>query len=212
MALQQTILCYGDSNTWGYEARTARRYLYHQRWTGVLAGLLGEDYLVIEEGLPGRTTVWEDPIDNYHSGKTYLTPCLASHAPLAMVIILLGTNDLKSRFALGAYDIALGAGLLVQMVQRSGTGIDGETPEVLLVAPPPLGDIPEDIAPLFVRGREKSIQLAGYYRQVAAQAGCRFMDAGAILTVDPNDGIHWTPEGHVAIANQIAQHIQDQPL
>ncbi|MEQ8675327.1 MAG: SGNH/GDSL hydrolase family protein [Aggregatilineales bacterium] len=209
MTSRRAILCYGDSNTWGYQALSAHRLPYHQRWTGVLAGHLGDNYLVIEEGLPGRTTVWDDPIDAYHSGKTYLTPCLASHAPLHMVIILLGTNDLKSRFGLGAYDIALGAGMLAQMAQRSETGPNGTPPDVLLVSPPPLGDIPEEIAPLFEGGRDKSIQMVAYYRHVAEQIGCRFMDAGAILTVDPRDGVHWTPAGHAAFAAQMAQHIRD---
>ena len=135
----KTILCYGDSNTWGYNPSTGGRYPRDVRWPGVLRRELGDDYLVIEEGLNGRTTVWDDPIEGYKNGKEYLVPCLETHKPLDLVIILLGTNDLKVRFSVSAYDIANGAGALVQIVQKSEIGPGGRAPQVLLLAPPPCG-------------------------------------------------------------------------
>jgi lysophospholipase L1-like esterase len=90
----RTILCYGDSNTWGYNPSTGGRYARDERWPGVLRTELGEGYLVIEEGLNGRTTVWDDPIEGYKNGSTYLIPCLETHKPIDLVIILLGTNYL----------------------------------------------------------------------------------------------------------------------
>jgi lysophospholipase L1-like esterase len=95
----KTILCYGDSNTWGYIPGTGERYASHVRWPGVLQNALGNGYVIIEEGLCGRTTVWDDPIEEYRSGKEYLIPCLKSHAPLDLVVLMLGSNDLKMRFA-----------------------------------------------------------------------------------------------------------------
>lgn len=119
----KTILCYGDSNTWGYSPATQDRYGRDERWTGVLRNEIGEGYLVIEKGLGGRTTVWDDPVEGRHkNGETYLLPCLESHQPIDLVIILLGTNDLKRRFCVGAFDIAQGAGGLVRIVQKSETG------------------------------------------------------------------------------------------
>lgn len=99
----KTIVCYGDSNTWGYDPVTMDRLPITQRWTGVLAQELGAGYRVIEEGLNGRTTVWDDPIEGYKNGKEYLIPCLETHRPIDLITILLGTNDLKMRFSVSAY-------------------------------------------------------------------------------------------------------------
>ena len=118
----KSILCYGDLNTWGYIPGTGERYPHDVRWTGVLKQTLGVGYHVIEEGLNGRTTVWDDPLMDGRNGKEYLTPCLASHAPLDSVIILLGTNDLKGRFSASVFDVASGIGLLVDIIRRSEEG------------------------------------------------------------------------------------------
>ena len=107
----KTILCYGDSNTWGYDPVSQDRYPPTQRWVSVLARELGPEYQVIAEGLNGRTTVWPDPVEGEHkNGKAYLLPCLESHHPLDLVVLMLGTNDLKHRFGLSAWDIARAAG------------------------------------------------------------------------------------------------------
>ena len=119
MADMKTILCYGDSNTWGYNPRTQDRFPIAERWTGVLAHKLGAEFRVVEEGLNGRTTVWDDPIEGYKNGKEYLIPCLESHRPIDLVVIMLGTNDLKKRFSVSAYDIAQSVGVLVEIVQEA---------------------------------------------------------------------------------------------
>ena len=104
----KTVLCYGDSNTWGYDAATEGRYPYDKRWTTVLARELGSEYLVIPEGLNGRTTVWPDPVEGeYKSGKSTLLAILESHHPLDLVVLMLGTNDLKHRWGLSAWDIGV---------------------------------------------------------------------------------------------------------
>jgi lysophospholipase L1-like esterase len=116
----KVILCYGDSNTWGYDPHTQERFSSRVRWTGVLARQLGEEYHMIEEGLSGRTTVWDDPVEGLHkNGKNYLLPCLESHQPIDLVILMLGTNDLKMRFSVPAADIGRG---IVGVQERAGFG------------------------------------------------------------------------------------------
>ena len=147
------VLCYGDSNTWGADPATSTRFDRDIRWPGVLQKALGAGYHVIEEGLGGRTTVWEDPIEGHKNGKEYLIPCLATHSPLDLVIIMLGTNDLKVRFSATAQDIAAGAGILVDIVYKSGTVKNPKTPKVLLLVPPPLGNLNGN-EEMFEGGRE----------------------------------------------------------
>lgn len=100
----KSILCYGDSNTYGLMPDSPDRYPRDVRWTGILQKKLGEDYYVIEEGLSGRTTLWDDPIEEHKNGKKYLLPCLDSHKPVDLVILMLGTNDLKTRFSLTPFE------------------------------------------------------------------------------------------------------------
>jgi lysophospholipase L1-like esterase len=102
----RTVLCYGDSNTWGYDPASKHRFRDSVRWTGVLQHLLSNRCRVIEEGLNGRTTVWPDPIAEYRNGKQMLIPTLETHKPLELVILMLGVNDCKRKFAASAYDIA----------------------------------------------------------------------------------------------------------
>ena len=131
------ILCYGDSNTWGFRPdQPFTRFPQDIRWTGVLRSILGLEHEIIEEGLNGRTTVWDDPFGDHKNGKTYLSPCLESHAELDLVIIMLGTNDLKAHFKLTAAEVAQGVKNLISIVRSSGSGRNGNTPEILVVAPP----------------------------------------------------------------------------
>lgn len=203
----KTILCYGDSNTWGYPALEERLPVMPrmaQRWGSVMRQILGDGYGVIEEGLSGRTTVWDDPVEGeYRNGKPYLLPCLRSHMPLDLVIIMLGTNDLKSRFNLTPYDIASGAGTLVDIVLGSDTGPNGHAPQVLLVCPAPLGRLTR-FADMFAGGAEKSRELAPFYRQAAHERGCAFLDAGQIITTSDLDGIHFEPSEQEKLGRAIA--------
>ena len=134
-----TVVCYGDSNTHGAIGATGLRYPREVRWPGVVARELAGRAHVVEEGLNGRTTIWDDPFSPGRNGRDYLRPCLDSHAPVAVVVIMLGTNDLKSILRLGPAEIAAGAGSLVDVARESASGPDGGPPAVLLVAPPPLG-------------------------------------------------------------------------
>jgi len=172
-----TLLCYGDSNTWGSTPGTGERYARDVRWPCVLQIELGSEFLVIEEGLSGRTTVWDDPIEGHKNGRTYLLPCLQSHQPLDLVILMLGTNDLKLRFSVSARDIAKGIGVLLKDIQHSGAGLNGTAPPVLLIAPPPLKPL-TDNAESFEGGEGKSTRLADYFAAVAVEWGADFLNAG----------------------------------
>ena len=116
----KTILCFGDSNTWGYNPENRQRFGPEERWTGILRNSLGEDYRVIEEGLNGRTTLWDDPIEGFKNGLDYLMPCLESHRPFDLITIMLGTNDLKCRFSVSAFDIAESVGVFPSARAKPG--------------------------------------------------------------------------------------------
>jgi lysophospholipase L1-like esterase len=199
----KTVLCYGDSNTWGYEPGTGKRYPEDVRWPGVLARELGEGFRVIEEALNGRTTVREDPVEENKNGKDYLRPCLESHAPLDLVIIALGVNDLKARFFASASDAADGAGVLVNIAQLSGAGPDGGQPPVLLVSPPPVGVLTE-LALVFAGAEEKSGEFSRQYRRVAEKYGCALLDAGEVVRASDRDGIHLEAGEHRKLGEAVA--------
>ncbi len=205
--MNKTILCFGDSNTWGYDPLTRQRYPRPLRWTTTLAESLGAGYEVIPEGQPGRTTVWQDPIEGNKSGKEYLPPCLESHAPLHLVILLLGTNDLKQRFSLTATDIALGIQALTLLIKASRAGIGGAAPQILLVAPPRVKEFPGSWESM--RGaQEKSERLPELYRQVAQNNACHFFDSNDVVVSCPQDGFHWTAESQVAFGKALAQPVK----
>ncbi len=202
------ILCYGDSNTWGADPMTGERLDDQTRWTRILAHDLGPDYEVIEEGQCGRTTVWDDPIEGFKNGSTYLLPCLESHSPLDLVIIMLGTNDLKARFSLTAYDIAQGAGVLATGVQKSEAGRAAKAPPVLLMAPPPVSKM-SDYAEMFEGALEKSQKFGYHYSQVAQQLGCAFMDTGTVIKSSNIDGIHIDPDDHRKLGHALASKVKE---
>lgn len=202
------ILCYGDSNTWGYDPVTKDRFDDETRWTRVLGQALGRDYEIIEEGLNGRTTVWDDPLEGYKNGREYLVPCLETHRPLDLVIIMLGTNDLKKRFSLSAGDIAQGAGVLVSLAQRSQAGRAGKAPLVLLLAPPPTTTITE-LAEAFEDAGEKSRTFAIHYGRVAKELGCAYLDTAPVIVSSPLDGIHFEAAEHRKLGKAVAVKVKE---
>lgn len=209
----KNVLCFGDSNTWGFNAATKERFAVDVRWTGVLRNFLGREYNIIEEGLNGRTTVLNDPIEDYRNGKEYITPCLRSHRPLDLVIIMLGTNDLKKRFSMTAFDIAAGAGVLVDIVLKSGTGHNGKAPKVLLISPIGVGaNINEsDFGETF--GGDSSIktarQFGSHYKRIAQQYGCEFMNAAEIAAPSPIDAIHMEAGEHKKLGEAVAGKVRE---
>ncbi len=208
----KNILCYGDSNTWGCKPienlGVLERFDPETRWTGVLRQRLGAGYHVIEEGLNARTTVHDDPIDGAHkNGKTYLWPCLESHVPLDLVVIMLGTNDLKSRFSLSAFDIASGIKPLLEIVAAVAPKNGVKKLQSLVVAPPPLARL-SDLADMFEDGADKSCLLAAHYEGVAAQFSSHFFNSGEVIASSDIDGIHFDADQHLSFGEAITDKVR----
>lgn len=204
----RTILCYGDSNTHGtkplLQSGSLHRFEEQGRWPGVLRDRLGAGWRVIEEGLPARTTVHDDPIEGRHkNGLAYLQPCLESHLPLDLVVVMLGTNDLKTRFSVTAADIASSVEVLLREVLARNVGFGGGTPGLLLIAPVPIEEV-GFLGAIFKGAAAKSRELAPLYGQVAARHGAAFLDAGSIVHVSPIDGIHFEDDQHRLLGEAVA--------
>lgn len=208
----KSVLCFGDSNTWGAapmaHPEDRRRFGLEQRWPGVLRGRLGPGWHVIEEGLPGRTTGHDDPVEGVErNALRYLLPCLDSHKPLDAVVLKLGTNDLKARFGLTATQIANGLHALVELI-NANSRLDGQPPALLIVCPAPILEV-GCLAPIFVGGAAKSALLAEHYRAIARQRGALFLDAGTIIASSPIDGIHLDETAHAALGRAIAELLRE---
>jgi len=202
----RTVLCYGDSNTWGYDPASRQRFAPAVRWTGVLAAALGPGVRVIEEGLNGRTTIVDDPIEPDRNGLVYLRPCLMSHAPLDVVVIMLGTNDLKARFGRRASDIADSAALLASIAANPAYGRDGRAPRVLMVCPPAVTTL-TDFDAMFEGAEATSRALPQYFARAAGWGGHAFLDANTVIRCSDLDGIHFDDEAHGALGRAIAANI-----
>lgn len=207
----RTLLLFGDSNTHGTmpmgDLGLSERYPRDERWAGRLQRLL-PDWEVINEGHPGRTTVHDDPIEGAHRNSlTVLPALLESHRPIDVILIMLGTNDLKERFSVNAGDIALSLERLVRVVRASGAGPDGQPPGVLLVAPPPILEV-GCLASMFAGGAAKSRALAAEIAAAAGRTGVPFLDAGQVVAVSPIDGIHFGPEANAPLAQAFAAAIR----
>lgn len=199
----KTVLCYGDSNTYGFNPENGLRYPKDVRWTGRLQKLLGGDYMVVEEGCNGRTTVFEDPAEGWKKGIDYLRPCLNTHKPVDIVILMLGTNDLKELFAANAEDVAKGAEELITVIQSFTEEKQGFVPKVILVSPPEIGDGVCDSAFAYsfgMRSAQESRKLAGYYKEVADRNGCLFLNAAQHIRPSTADHVHLGPEGHEVLS------------
>lgn len=208
---KKTIVCFGDSNTHGYNSFNNGRFTERERWTCLLQKYLGEKYSVKEEGLGGRTTVFIDPLFEGLDGLSYLFPCLMTHEPIDLLIIMLGTNDTKERFSATPENIAKG---LERLTQKAIASKDAwrHAPNILLIAPPPIECGYEQTAVGGEMGRgcvEKSRALSPLYQQVAKQNGCHFLDAGAISGMEmyPYDFMHLSMESHKLLAVALAQLI-----
>jgi len=204
----KSIVCYGDSNTWGADPARNGRFDHQTRWTGVMARLLGDDYRVIEEALNGRTTIVDDPIRPNRNGLTYLLPCLESHHPFDLVTIMLGTNDLKQRFNRTAADIGESVSLLAEMARNTPFGPGDANPKVLIICPPPVARL-TDYDGMFAGAVEKSRELARYYELAATWAGCEFLNAGDYIRSSDLDGIHFEASEHAKLGQAVAGKVRE---
>ena len=209
--MRRHIVCLGDSNTHGYSPDAPQfRFGEEERWTCLLQRALGQDYLVLEEGLPGRTTVFEDPVEEGMPALPYLYPCLKSRAPVDLLVIMLGTNDTKERLSANACAIGKGMTRLVRKAQS----IDcwGEKgPNILLIAPLAIGKGVERSPVAQEMGQgcvEKSLRLPGQFRAAAKELGCAFLDANTLgLEQNQVDHMHLTRDSHRLLAEALAQLI-----
>lgn len=216
--MKKHIVCLGDSNTHGYCAesdgcadRVLARFNEEERWTCLLQKALGEDYLVIEEGLSGRTTVFDDPLYEHLSALDYIWPCLKSHEPVSLLIIMLGTNDVKERFSANAHAVGLGMRRLVQKAQTTDCWGPGGKASILIVAPPIIREeiVHSRVAEEMGRGvAEKSAGVPAELRAVASQCGCHFLDSNELgCLFNTVDFMHLTREGHAVLAACLAKQI-----
>lgn len=207
----KTVLCYGDSNTYGYVPETGLRYPRDIRYTGRLQLLLGDEYTVIEEGCNGRTTIHDDPVDGWKNGLDYLRPCLSSHKPIDIVILMLGSNDLKGSFHLTAEEIAEGAGVLVRVIKEFTVEKQGFVPKIILVSPPEIGGGIRT-SPFYGAfsddAIERSKQFPEFYKNVADSEGCIFFDAARYIYPSETDSLHLTPEGHKILAAELCKLVK----
>jgi len=205
-----SILCFGDSNTYGMVPLENGRLPYAQRWPGQLANMLGPEYLIIEEGMIGRTCAIDDDIKPGRNAMDYIYTCLMSHFPLDLIIVMLGTNDVKSRYHLSAGEIQMAMRVLLHKIDDVLRWMSTDA-EILLVAPVPLQeDMPPDCE-LDAASVAKTKELAGLYRELARERHIHFADAAA--WVDPSntqpDACHYNAEGCLQFAEGILPVVHD---
>ena len=205
----RSVLCFGDSNTNGYNPENEERWPYSVRWTGVMQEELGPGYHVIEEGLGGRTTAFEEPFIPYRRGLSALPVILETHYPLDLVIVMLGTNDCKNCYAATPEAIAEGVGRIVEEIIGFRYPEWCPVPEVLLVSPIHIGkETWKSGCVLFdSSSHEKSLLLARVFEEKASRLGVHFMDAS--LFASPGcDNIHMDAEGHRNLGHAIAERVR----
>ena len=216
----KNILCFGDSNTWGfvpgaYDPITGymERYPLAKRWPGVMSKILGKEYHIIEEGLNGRTTNVEYPDIVGRSGTSYVLPCLYSHSPLDIIILQLGINDIKIIFDRGMIEISEGIIEIIDMIIGTLFGRDMQSPpKILLMSPPPLaheGYLDQEGKLIFEGGMEKSLQFHDHYSQIAKDKGCYYINLSSVVEYSKIDGLHLDEEGHGIVGFVTASKIKE---
>ncbi len=214
MAEKKQVLLYGDSNTWGFDVKTYQktgeplsRFDENIRFGGILRHKLASLCNIVEEGLPGRTTILAGPIAEYNSGKYYLLPCLKSHAPIDLVVLLLGTNDMQSCYS--------GAGIeeLINIIKFSKCKKGDATPKILVVSPIAFGKALEksEFAPLFNREmlEERMKLIPTEYKKVADREGCFFMDGALFACAGDEDSVHLDAQNHKKLADVLEIKIKE---
>ena len=212
-----TILCYGDSHVWGAIPGSIdpinfllQRYAKNVRWPGVLQTALGEKFVVVEEAINGRTTTVDELVPGRpaRNGLALLTPALEAHYPIAAVVLMLGTNDLKVQYKRSVEDIVVSMKQLIAVIRQSNKGRVGNAPQVFLIAPPPIIKIHNLHAQFNDTSIEMSRKLGAAYKQLAELEGCAFLDSASMITSSTKDGFHFDEEGHQYLGRRVAQEIE----
>jgi lysophospholipase L1-like esterase len=210
------ILCYGDSLTYGSKhaacSATSSRFPINQRWTGILQSILGNDYEIIEEGLSGRTTDMDDKDSSDRNGLKYFRPCLTSHFPIDLLVLLLGTNDLKDRFHKTPTQIANSLISYIKFVKEISSQKRVALPQILLLTPPLIIQkyLPQDWD--FKDGEEKSKQLSAEYQEVATETATNFFDLSTLVTPSPKHSGHLSEKDNQVIAEKLSEIIKSKLL
>ncbi len=205
-----TVLCFGDSNTWGCPpyadlTQVPERIAFEKRWTNVMGAAIGGGVHIVEEGLSGRTTVFDDPIEGIHkNGARTLIAIVESHAPMDVIVLMLGTNDFKHQYTVSSFNSARGMLTLVQMIKGHYALADG-SPEILIVTPPA---ITEDAEPaMWGHGHRTCAGHAYYLAQVAERTGCFHYDANRVVRAG-SDGVHLDEASHAALGAALAREVK----
>lgn len=207
----KTLLCFGDSNTHGtipmHTREEVQRFGFGQRWPGVVQGLLGAEWRVLEEGMPGRTTAWDDPDEGEdRNALRYWSACVQSHRPVDVIAIMLGTNDLKAKFAATPQGIAEGVRKLVD-IALDNTPPGCARPGVLVITPTPVLEV-SFFAEMFAGGRAKSLQLKAAFAPLAQLPGVQVLHAQDVCTVSALDGIHLDATAQQQLGVAVAQAVR----
>ena len=204
----QDILVYADSLSWGIIPLTRGRLPFEARWPGVMEAALktqGLDVRVHEDCLNGRRTVWEDPYKPGRNGLQGLAQRIEIHSPLALVILMLGTNDFQSMHPHSAWHASQGIAALVDTIRQAPIEPGMPVPPVLVAAPPPIRTPKGPIAPKFSGGEEKCRGLAEAYMEVASSLDCAFFDAASVTTSSRVDGVHLDADQHATLGEAMAK-------
>jgi lysophospholipase L1-like esterase len=209
-ATMQQILVYGDSLTWGIVPHTRRRLPFAERWPGVFEQALlaaGARVRVIEDCLNGRRTVWDDPFKPGRNGLVGLAQRIEVNSPLALVVLLLGTNDFQVMHPHDAWLSAQGVAALVRAIRTAPIEPGMTVPDVLVVAPPPITTPQGPIAAKFAGAAAKCAGLADAFATVAAEERCAFFDAASVTTTSAQDGVHLDAPQHAALGAALAAYV-----
>ncbi|MFA6307984.1 MAG: SGNH/GDSL hydrolase family protein [Patescibacteria group bacterium] len=209
---KKRILCFGDSNTWGWVpfSMGAKRYSLDKRWTGILQKSLGDDYEIIEEGLGGRTTMFDDPRPEFpqRNGLQILPIILETHLPLDYVILMLGTTDTKEMFNLSSQKTTKGMQKIIQTIKNYRVLEGFSSPQILLIVPPIVVEETDFASKLFKGASEKSKKLVKFYKELSKQEKILYLDPTQEVKVDQKEGIHIDETNHEKLAKLIYEKIK----
>lgn len=210
---EKVVLCFGDSNTWGaVPGREGLRHDRRTRWPGVLAAELRSGWHVVEDGVCGRTTILDDPVEiaEDKNGMRALGVALSAHAPVDLVVVMLGTNDSKARFSFTAFDVAEAAGLMADRVRAASNEgrIPSRAPEVLVVCPPPVAEVGDYFGPMFAGGREVSSGFRREFARMGKERNVPVLFAEDVVAASPVDGLHYSAADHAALGKRVAEWIR----
>jgi lysophospholipase L1-like esterase len=211
----QHILVYADSLSWGIIPGTRQRQPFAVRWPGVLEIALSRPerpVRVIEDCLNGRRTVWDDPFKAGRNGLSGLAQRIEIHSPLALVILMLGTNDFQSVHPHTAWHAAQGVATLVGAIRQAPIEPGMPVPPVLIVAPPPIEAPRGAIAAKFSGAAEKAAGLGPAYAAIAAELRCPCFDAGGVTGASTVDGVHLDADQHIRLGQALAAFIAARSL